>query len=159
MGGRRMLGGKFGAWPLIGFLLAGPAMMLAGLPAWGVGGAERDGALKVVVHINFAQSTQQGQGLKNVENILKTATARGIKAEVEIVCHADGIGLVEKARTGFAGEVASLASRGVRFVACENTMRQRSIRKEDLLAAVGTVPSGAFEVVSLQRDGYSYFKP
>ena len=45
-------------------------------------------------------------------------------------------------------------------VACENTMRQKSIRKEDLLPNVGTVPSGAVEVVrKQQRDGYAYFKP
>ena len=32
--------------------------------------------------------------------------------------------------------------------------------KDDLLAGVGTVPSGAVEVIrKQQRDGYAYFKP
>ena len=72
---------------------------------------------------------------------------------------ADGIRLVEKARTELADDVAALINQGVRFVACQNTMRQRSIRPEDLLPGVGTVPSGAYEIVRRQQEGYSYFKP
>ena len=67
---------------------------------------------------------------------------------------------MERARTDHAEAVAALIEKGVKFVACENTMRQKSIRKEDLLPGVGTVPSGAVEVVrKQQRDGFAYFKP
>jgi intracellular sulfur oxidation DsrE/DsrF family protein len=67
---------------------------------------------------------------------------------------------VEKARTDHAEAVEVLIKKGVRFVACENTMRQKSIRKEDLLPGVGTVPSGAVEVVrKQQKDGHAYFRP
>ena len=123
------------------------------------GGCKADRPLKVVVHVNFAQTTHQRQGLSNIENILKAAGDQGIKAEVEVVCHGDGIRLVEKAKTELAGEVAALANQGVRFVACENTMRQRMLGAGDLLPGVGTVPSGAYEVVRRQQDGYAYFKP
>ena len=140
-------------------ILLGLAAMLAVLPTRGVGRAQGDRPLKVVVHVDFAQTTHQKQGLGNVENILKAANDQGIKADVEIVCHGPGIRLVEKAQTELAAEVAALANQGVRFVACENTMRQRTLGPEDLLPGVGTVPSGAFEVVRRQQDGYAYFKP
>ena len=114
------------------------------------------GPMKVVVHVNFPESGTQGAGLKNVANILKEAP----DTMVEVVCHGAGIGLVEKTRTDHAEAVESLIKKGVRFVACENTMRQKSIKKEDLLPGVGTVPSGAVEVVrKQQRDGFAYFKP
>jgi uncharacterized protein len=114
------------------------------------------GPLKVVVHVNFSESGNQGAGLKNVTNILKEAP----DSQVEVVCHGAGIGLVEKARTDHAEAVEALIKKGVKFVACENTMRQKSIRKEDLLPGVGTVPSGAVEIVrKQQKDGYAYFKP
>lgn len=114
------------------------------------------GPLKVVVHVNVPESGVQGAGLKNVTNILKEAP----DAQVEVVCHGAGIGLVEKARTEHAEAVEALVKKGVKFVACENTMRRKSIRKEDLLAGVGTVPSGAVEVVrKQQKDGFAYFKP
>ncbi|SIO46328.1 hypothetical protein SAMN05444166_4948 [Singulisphaera sp. GP187] len=115
-----------------------------------------DGPLKVVVHINFSETGTQGAGLRSVANILKDDP----QAKVEVVCHAAGIGLVEKARTEHAEAIQALIKQGATVVACENTMRQKSIRKEDLLPGVGTVPSGAVEVVRKQhKDGYAYFKP
>lgn len=114
------------------------------------------GPLKVVVHVNVPEPGTQGAGLKNLTNLLKEAS----DTQVEVVCHGAGIGLVEKARTDHAEAVEGLIKKGVRFVACENTMRQKSVRKEDLLPGVGTVPSGAVEVVrKQQKDGYAYFKP
>ncbi|MGP0065966.1 MAG: DsrE family protein [Isosphaeraceae bacterium] len=132
---------------------------MAALTARGNGREEDGKPLKVVVHVNFGDAGRQGNGLKNVENILKAAEGFGTSVAVEVVCHSDGIVLLEKSRTEHAGPVESLQKKGVRFAACENTMRQRSIRREDLLPAVTTVPSGAFEVVRRQQDGFSYFKP
>ncbi|GAC1471542.1 MAG: hypothetical protein NVSMB9_17820 [Isosphaeraceae bacterium] len=118
--------------------------------------ARGEAPLKVVVHVNFPESGIQGAGLKNITNVLKEAP----DTQVEVVCHGAGIGLVEKARTEHAGAIEALIKTGVKFVACENTMRQKSIRKDDLLAGVGTVPSGAVEVIRKQQtDGYAYFKP
>ena len=47
----------------------------------------------------------------------------------------------------------------VSFAACENTMRDKSIAKDDLLAGAATVRSGAVEVIRKQQEGFSYFKP
>ncbi len=140
---------------LTGLLLAGATLVTATAGVRG-GGEPADGALKVVVHVNFPEPGRQGHGLKNVTSILREAP----EARVEVVCHGGGIGLVERARTEHAEAVGGLQKQGVTFVACENTMRQKSIRKEDLLPGVGTVPSGAFEVVWRQQKGsYAYFKP
>lgn len=139
---------------LLVVVVAGLGMML------GRAGA-RDNArssrkLAVVVHVNFADAGEQGHGLKNIENVLKSSEGN---ADVEVVCHSGGIGLVEKARTEHGELVASLIKRGVRFVACENTMRRNAIQKDDLLPGVGTVPSGTVEVIRKQQDGFAYFKP
>jgi intracellular sulfur oxidation DsrE/DsrF family protein len=132
-------------------------LLLAGLNlGWDRGAWASEGPLKVVVHVNFPEAGTQGAGLKNVTNILKDAP----DTLVEVVCHGAGIGLVEKARTDHAEAVEAVIKKGVKFVACENTMRSKSIKKEDLLPGVGTVPSGAVEVVrKQQKDGYAYFKP
>ncbi|MDR3633438.1 MAG: DsrE family protein [Isosphaeraceae bacterium] len=146
----------------VGGLALAAAMLVGGvaaLAARGDGPGETARRLKVVVHVNFGDATRQGNGLKNVENILKAAEAVGTAVEVEVVCHSDGIALLEKTKTAHAGTIDLLAKKGVHFAACQNTMRQRLIRPEDLLAGVTTVPSGAFEVVRRQQDGYSYFKP
>ncbi|WP_435007744.1 DsrE family protein [Tundrisphaera lichenicola] len=139
---------------VIGVMVVGLTMALRSTSS--AGPILEDGSIKVVVHVNFPEPGTQGAGLKNVANILKDAP----DAEIEVVCHGAGIGLVEKARTDHAEAIESLVKQGVKFVACENTMRQKSIRKEDLLPGVGTVPSGAVEVIRKQRrDGFAYFKP
>jgi intracellular sulfur oxidation DsrE/DsrF family protein len=115
--------------------------------------------LKIVVHVNFGDVARQGHGLKNVENILKSAEVAGIPTQIEVVCHSDGIILLQKSKSGHATPIEALQKKGVRFAACENTMRQRSILPGDLLPGVTTVPSGAFEIVVRQQDGYAYFKP
>ena len=109
--------------------------------------------------MNFAQTTHERAGLKNVTNILKAAADEGLTAAVEVVCHGEGIRLVEKARSELANEVAALTSQGVRFDACRNTMRERSLQPADLLPGVVAVPSGGCQVVLRQQQGYAYFKP
>jgi uncharacterized protein len=159
MGMRGDRGGVGGRWMPLAAVLAGLAAILAALPARGVGSAQADAALKVVVHVNFPTVTRTKAGLKNVENMLKAAGDDGLKADIEVVCHGEGIRLVEKARTELAAEVAALSDQGVRFIACQNTMRERSLQAGHLLPGVGTVPSGAYEVVRRQQVGYAYFKP
>ena len=111
--------------------------------------------LKAVVHINFADGERQKHGLKNVANILKEMKG----AEIEVVCHGGGIGLLVKDKSEHTDEVARLIKEGVRFAACENTLRDKSIPKENLLPGIATVPSGAVEVIRKQHEGYGYFKP
>ena len=139
---------------MTGLFLAGITVLTTQISARA--GEEQGETLKVVVHVNFAESGRQGHGLKNIANVLKEVP----EARVEVVCHGAGIGLVERSRTENSEAVESLIRKGVRFVACENTMRRLAIRKEDLLPGVGTVPSGAVEVIrKQQREGYAYFKP
>jgi intracellular sulfur oxidation DsrE/DsrF family protein len=117
---------------------------------------ERDAAaVKVVVHVSFADSDQQQRGLRNIENVLKVVPG----ADVVVVCHGAGINLVVKEQTRHEVVVSGLMKKGVRFVACENTMRQKALTKEQLLAGTGTVPTGALEVIRRQQAGYAYFKP
>ena len=117
---------------------------------------EKPKMLRVVVHINFGDADQQGHGLRNVENILKDAKG---EATVEVVCHGAGLSLLVEKQTKHADQIGKLLKQGVQFAACENTMREKSISKDDLLPGVTPVPSGAAEVVRKQQEGYSYFKP
>lgn len=141
---------------LIGFLLGGLTLGTIQATTGTHEPPADDEPLKVVVHINFSESGRQGHGLKNIVNILKDAP----DTQIEVVCHGAGITLVERARTEHAETIADLIETGVTFVACQNTMRRNSISESDLLPHVGTVPSGAVEVIrKQQKEGYAYFKP
>lgn len=117
---------------------------------------EAAAALRAVIHINFSDVEAQGRGLENIENIFKQV---GDGVEVEVVCHGPGINLLVKDDARHAKKVQELVERHVRFAACENTMRKKSLSKADLLEGVTTVPSGTVEVIRKQQEGFAYFKP
>lgn len=141
------------------------ALVAVGLTVWlGLRGESGDRTpapdgekpkLRAVVHINFTDADRQKHGLKNVANILKEAK----DAEIVVVCHGGGIGLLVADQSAHPDDVGRLIKSGVRFSACENTMRDKSIPKENLLPGATTVPSGAVEVIRKQQAGYGYFKP
>ena len=146
-------------------IMFGTAVVAAGALTWFGAQAQPAGAqpakgekamLKAVVHVNFGDAERQKHGLKNVTNMLK---AEGGKAEVVVVCHGPGIALVVKDKSPDAAEVERLIKEGVKFEACENTLKDKGIPKESLIPGVTTVPSGAAEVVRRQQDGYGYFRP
>ncbi|MCE9562960.1 MAG: DsrE family protein [Planctomycetes bacterium] len=111
---------------------------------------------KAVVHINFSDAERQKHGLKNVTNVLKEVKG---EAEIVVVCHGPGIDLLVKDKSKHVEAVAELVKAKVRFEACENTLREKSIPKETLLPGVTTTPSGAVEVVRKQQEGFGYFIP
>ena len=111
--------------------------------------------LKAVVHVNFGDAERQEKGLENIKNILLEAE----DTQIEVVCHGEGIILVVKKQAKHSELVQALMKKGVRFVACENTMKKKSLNKEDLLNGTTTVPSGAVEVIRKQSQGYGYFRP
>lgn len=141
--------GMLGALPVLGV----PALASAVEPE----AAAAEPAVQAVVHVNFPDGGRQGAGLKNIENVLRELGEAG--GTFVVVCHGAGIGLVEATRTDHREAVQALLARGVAFVACRNTMKQKSIRPEDLIAGVTTVASGALEVIQRQHQGFAYFRP
>ena len=111
--------------------------------------------LKAVIHVSFGDVDRQEKGLENIKNILLEVE----DAQIEVVCHGEGIILVVKKHAKHLELVHALMKKGVRFVACENTMKKKSLNKEDLVTGTTTVPSGAVEVIRKQSQGYGYFRP
>ena len=61
-------------------------------------------------------------------------------------------------RTSRSGPRGSFSGAGVRFAACENTMRRMNLKMEDLMTFATIVDSGVAEVVRKQESGWSHIK-
>jgi hypothetical protein len=114
---------------------------------------------QVVYHIDDA-STQGLKGLRNIRNHLDTDPA----ARITVVTHANGVDiLMEGAKDAagglYAGPVAALVARGVKFEVCEITLRNRSLKKEQFLQEAEFTPSGVVRLARLQKQGFAYIKP
>lgn len=112
--------------------------------------------MKVILHVN--EKEKWNIALGNIKNILKEDPT----LIIEVLVHGDPIvNLREKdaKRLGFYSEINELASKGVAFAACNNTLTKMEIKKEELCDFVEVVPAGIMELIKKQNEGYAYVKP
>jgi intracellular sulfur oxidation DsrE/DsrF family protein len=118
------------------------------------------GRVKVVYQLSEGID-QAVRAMANLRNHLNAAP------DTKIVVVAFGYGvdfLVEGAKDSrgntFEAPVAALASSGVEFRVCHNTLAARHISEQNLLMDAKVVPAGVVEVARLQfEEGYAYLKP
>lgn len=104
---------------------------------------------------NAVDSMQQ----KAVTNQLKNIISHwGEAVEVEVVLYNQGLEYAMSAKSRHQEAIRELMGKGVKFVVCENTLRQRKISKDEIMQGVGFVPAGIAEIVERQEQGWSYIK-
>lgn len=114
---------------------------------------------KVVYHIN--DSANARLLLNNVRNHLDASPG----AKIQVVAHGKGIDFLLKDAADAKGNpyvinLEQLASKGVVFKACRNTLASRNLGDDAVEDGVTVVPSGVAEIAKLQaREGFVYLKP
>ena len=114
-----------------------------------------DKAHKIVFEVTMEGPEQWTAVLNNVENV---RAALGPAAEVEIVAHGKGLGMLVATDNTLADRMKKLADAGVVFAACENTMKKKHVTKDQLVPFAKTTDSGVAEVIRKQEAGWSYIK-
>ena len=114
---------------------------------------------RVVYHIDDA-ATQGTKGLRNIRNHLDVDPL----AKITVVTHANGVDLLmegakDAAGSAYAGPVAALAGRGVKFEICEITLRNRNLKKDQFIQEAEYTPSGVVRLAKMQKEGAAYIKP
>ena len=110
---------------------------------------------QVVLQVSDADPAIWNQAL-NVARNIQNAYGKD-KVKVEIVAFGNGIDMVKFDAT-VANRVTEATGAGVAVIACENTMKARKLSNEDINASVSRVPAGVIEIVTRQREGWSYIK-
>ena len=134
------------------------AMLAASLNAHAQAPAQP--AVKVVYHLSDG-IPQASRAISNIRNHL----AADPTAKIVVVTHGLGIDFLLEGATNqmeqpFSGSVADLASKGVEFRVCNNTLVSRKIDASRLAMEASVVPSGVAEVARLQaRESYVYLRP
>ena len=116
--------------------------------------------IKVVYHLSEG-IPQASRAIGNIRNHL----AADPTAKITVVTHGPGIDFLLDGATNaigesFAGSIGDLASKGVEFKVCNNTLVTRKIPKDRVAMEASVVPSGVAEVALLQaRSGFVYLRP
>ncbi len=111
---------------------------------------------RVVFQVSDGDPGKWELTLNNVKNLQKEAG--NDKAAIEIVTYGPGIGMLKR-DSKVSQKIQEVVSVGIKVVACENTMNAMHLAKEDMLPNIGYVPSGVFEVMKKQEEGYAYIRP
>lgn len=111
---------------------------------------------RIVFEVNVDGISRWTTILNNVENVQRAFAPE--KCEIEVVAHGDGIGLILASNREHRARLETLAASGIVFAACENTMKRKAIKREDLMPFAVTVDAGVAEVVRKQEAGWSYIK-
>jgi intracellular sulfur oxidation DsrE/DsrF family protein len=78
--------------------------------------------------------------------------------EIEVVCHGPGLSLLKKPNQAKLDKALAQANGKLHFVACENTMLEKKITKEQLAGNIEFVRAGIIEIIDKQQADWSYIK-
>ena len=116
--------------------------------------AVNEKAYKVVFQLTNGDTLVHKAMVRQIGHILEEAP----NTKIEVVCHSAGLPFLVTAQTNQAAKIQDLRAKGVTFMACENTMRDRKVAPTDLVPECGTVPSGMVEIIDKQQNGWAYIK-
>lgn len=114
---------------------------------------------KYVLHIDDMDPSKQELVLNNVHNLLEAYPPGQV--EVEVVAYGPGLRLLFADNVN-AKRIDSLAMSGVRFSACNNTLKgmTKLLGETPKLNPDATiVPGGIVRIGELVKQGYIYIKP
>lgn len=113
-------------------------------------------SFRVVIHMDDDRPERQHLALGNVVNLLNDIGDRSV--DVEIVINGPAISSTS-AGSPLRDHFAALHSRGVRLIACANSMKAADMSEKDLATVFEIVPAGISHLVRRQHDGWAYIRP
>lgn len=110
---------------------------------------------QIIMQLTSADAAVHKGLIKQLNNL---KTGWGDTVQVEVVCHGPGIDFLTSDKTKFKEEIYQLKTKGVVFVVCENSLREREVPKEAILPEMSYVKMGIGEIVLKQEAGWIYIK-
>jgi intracellular sulfur oxidation DsrE/DsrF family protein len=116
--------------------------------------AEQAGQHKIVFQLTTDDTLAHKALMKQLNNIISVAP----DTKIEVVCHGPGLNMLVIGKSIIPEKIQLLKARGIDFLACEFSMKERNISREKIIPEAGTVPAGIIEIVTKQEQGWSYIK-
>lgn len=108
----------------------------------------------IVFQLTSADTNVHKMLVRQLGNVLSAAP----NSKVEVVCHSQGIDMLRSNLTVVYPKIKELTAKGIQFVGCENTLRERKIAKEEIIPEAAFVKAGIIEIVKKQEEGWSYIR-
>lgn len=109
---------------------------------------------KIVFQLTTSDTLSHKGLMKQIGNILSLSPS----TKIEVVCHGPGLTMLVGKTSVTSNKVNEFSSKGVDFMACQFSMKERNVGKDELLPSAVIVPGGILEIIQKQELGWSYIK-
>lgn len=109
---------------------------------------------RIIMQLTSGDTLVQKGLMRQLKNMKEAAPSM----KLEVVCHGPGMDLLLSDRSIVQPKITEFAGKGVVFLACENTIKERNLDRTKVIAEAGYVRAGIIHIVERQEDGWSYIK-
>jgi uncharacterized protein len=109
---------------------------------------------KIIFQLMSEDTLAHRSLMKQLNNVLSISP----DAKIEVVCQGPGLSMLMLSKTTVQESISKMKAKGVVFAACEFSMSERKVTKEQIVPESGFVKSGIMEVITKQEEGWGYIK-
>jgi uncharacterized protein len=119
-------------------------------------GASSQKTHKIAIQMSDNDPAKWNLAFNNAKNVQEELGAANV--EIEIVAFGPGIHML-KLDSVVNSRIGEATKAGIKVLACENTMRNLKVSKDEIAASVGYVPAGVVHLMRRQGEGWAYIRP
>jgi intracellular sulfur oxidation DsrE/DsrF family protein len=111
---------------------------------------------RVIFQVSDNDPAKWNLALNNAQNV--QADLGKDNVQIEIVAYGPGLAML-KAESPVAARLAGALDQSVGLIACENTMQNTKVTREQMYDGIAYVQAGVTHIMKRQRQGWAYIRP
>jgi uncharacterized protein len=111
---------------------------------------------RVIFQVSDNDPARWNLALNNARNVQTDLGKDNV--QIEIVAYGPGIEMM-KAESKVAGGLAGALDSSVGLIACENTMHNTKVTRDDMYAGIAYVQAGVTHIMKRQQERWAYIRP
>jgi hypothetical protein len=111
---------------------------------------------RVIFQVSDNDPAKWNLALNNAKNV--QADLGKDNVQIEIVAYGPGLAML-KAESPVAARLAGALDDNVGLIACENTMQNTKVKRDDMYGGIAYVQAGVTHIMKRQQEGWAYIRP
>jgi hypothetical protein len=114
------------------------------------------GKQRVIFQVSDNDPAKWNLALNNAKNVQTDLGKDNV--QIEIVAYGPGLGML-KSDSRVADRLAGALDDSVGLIACENTMHNTKVTREQMYDGIAYVQAGVTHIMKRQQEGWAYIRP
>jgi len=111
---------------------------------------------RVIFQVSDNDPAKWNLALNNAKNVQADLGKENV--QIEIVAYGPGLGML-KADSKVGDRLAAALDDSVGLIACENTMQNTKVTREQMYDGIAYVQAGVTHIMKRQHEGWAYIRP